>query len=134
MKQDFKAIGQLLKQRRTELNLSLKEAQNATSIQIGHLQAIEEGMMEKLISPVYAQGFVKQYARFLGLDGDKIVRENPDVFVVRAKAEFDYGIGTMELRATPGSGGRVSPNTLWIVAFGVLALGALLAMRFLEIV
>lgn len=133
MKQDFKAIGQLLKQRRTELSLSLKEAQNATSIQIGHLQAIEEGIMEKLISPVYAQGFVKQYARFLGLDGDKIVRENPDIFVVRAKAEFDYGIGTMELRATPGSGGRSTLSVLWIAAFGVLALSALLALRFLEI-
>ncbi len=78
MQQDeLKIIGDSLKSRRNELNLTLKEAENATSIRLPHLQAIEEGEMSKLISPVYAQGFIKQYAAFLGVDGDGLIRKYP---------------------------------------------------------
>ncbi len=74
MKEDIKSFGEQLKQRRKEMNISLKEAENATSIRIGYLQAIEDGEFKKLISPVYAHGFVRQYAAFLGVDGDQIIR------------------------------------------------------------
>src|ERR1700733_8297040 len=98
MKDKMKNIGEILKQRRKEMNLSLKEAENATSIRLTYLQAIEEGEMSKLISPVYAQGFVKQYAAFLGADGERIIRDNPDVFARPEAQEFAYGIGTLEMR------------------------------------
>ena len=58
----MKALGEIFQTRRKELNLSLKEVENSTSIRLPYLQAIEEGQMDKLISPIYAQGFVKQYA------------------------------------------------------------------------
>ncbi|HEY4831108.1 MAG TPA: helix-turn-helix domain-containing protein, partial [Waddliaceae bacterium] len=76
----LKKIGQALKQKRKERNLSLKEVENATSIRIGYLQSIEEGELNKLISPIYAQGFIRQYASFLGIDGEAIIRENPEIF------------------------------------------------------
>ncbi|HRD55621.1 MAG TPA: helix-turn-helix domain-containing protein, partial [Parachlamydiaceae bacterium] len=79
-KEDIKNIGSLFKDRRKEMNISLKEAENATSIRMSYLQAIEDGEMQKLISPIYASGFLRQYAIFLGIDGEKIVRENPDIF------------------------------------------------------
>lgn len=133
MKQDLKNIGQQLKTRRTELNLSLKEAQNATSIQMQHLQALEDGQMEKLISPVYAQGFLKQYSKYLGIDGEKIVRDNPELFHTRSKQHFDYGIGTMELRGTPSGSVKWIPNALWILAFGGVLAAAYFAARYFEI-
>lgn len=128
MSEEFKNIGNLLKQRRKEMNLSLKEAENATSIRIGYLQSIEEGDMAKLISPIYAQGFLKQYATFLGIDAERILRENPDLFSRTAVPEFSYGIGTLEMRGNPSHGVKWFPNILWFLAVTlVFALGWLFA-------
>lgn len=113
----MKNIGQLLQQRRKELNVSLKEVENATSIRMVYLQAIEDGDTTKLISPVYAQGFLKQYASFLGIDGDKIVREHPEIFIRPPAQEFAYGIGTLEARGNPGAGVKWFPNALWVGLF-----------------
>jgi cytoskeletal protein RodZ len=130
----LKKIGQTLKQKRKERNLSLKEVENATSIRIGYLQSIEEGELNKLISPVYAQGFIRQYASFLGIDGEAMIRENPEIFQKLEKQEFAYGIGTLEGRSNPGSGVKWVPNALWVGAF-VLVLGvAWYLARFLEVI
>lgn len=131
---DMKTIGETFKQRRKEMNISLKEAENATSIRMTYLQSIEEGDLSKLISPVYAQGFLKQYAGFLGIDGDKIVKENPEVFNRSEAQEFSYGIGTLEVRGNPGAGVKWFPNAMWIIASViVLFLGWYLA-RFFELI
>lgn len=114
-KDEMKSIGEIFKQRRKEMNISLKEAENATSIRINYLKSIEEGEMDKLISPVYAQGFVKQYASFLNLDGENIIREYPLAFSRPEAQEFSYGIGTLEVRGNPGAGVKWFPNALWIV-------------------
>ncbi len=118
--QDMKNIGELLRQRRKEMHLSLKEAENATSIRIAYLQALEDGEVSKLISPIYAQGFFKQYASFLGMDGEQIVRENPGVFNRSETQEFAYGIGTLEGRGNPGASVKWFPNALWICAFALV--------------
>lgn len=115
--QILKEIGETLRHRRKEMNLSLKEAENATSIRMIYLQALEEGEMGKLISPIYAQGFFKQYAAFLGMDGESIVRQHPEVFSRPETQEFAYGIGTLEIRGNPGAGVKWFPNLVWIGIF-----------------
>lgn len=134
MKTEMKEIGEIFKQRRKEINVSLKEVENATSIRMGYLQSIEEGEVEKLISPIYAKGFVKQYAAFLGIDGEKIIEENAHLFKQASPQEFSYGIGTLEMRGHPGSGVKWFPNALWMLLFlGVLAL-AWFTARYLEVI
>lgn len=134
MAQDLKTIGDHLKRRRTELNLSLKEAENATSIRQTQLQSIEEGHIDKLISPVYAQGFVKQYAAFLGLDGEKIIRDNVEVFhknSFKFSPEKYYDIGSLEIRGNPGSSVKWMPNLAWGAAFvAMLVIGWYVAKFF----
>ncbi len=132
--QGLKEIGDHFGKRRKELNLSLKEVENGTSIRMSYLQAIEEGQMDKLISPVYAQGFVKQYANFLGVDGESLVREHSDIFSKKEAQEFAYGIGTLEMRGTPGSNVKWVPNTLMFVAFIVLFLAAWYFAKFFELI
>lgn len=127
-------MGDILSFRRKELNLSLKEAENATSIRISYLQALEEGEMGKLISPIYAQGFYRQYASFLGLDGDQIVREHPHVFNRHSSQEFVYGIGTLEGRGNPGGGVKWFPNAIWIVAFILVFAAAWYVARSLGVI
>ncbi len=130
----LKKIGDTLKQKRKERNLSLKEVENATSIRMGYLQAIEEGELSKLISPVYAQGFVRQYATFLGIDGESMVRENPELFNKHEKQEFAYGIGTLEGRSNPGASVKWVPNALWVGAFVIVLVSAWYLARFLELI
>jgi cytoskeletal protein RodZ len=135
MTEGLKPLGLVFRQKRKELNYSLKEVENATSIRTNHLNAIEDGEMKKLISPVYAEGFVKQYAIFLGMDGEKIIKDNPEVFLKGSQnQEFSYGIGTLELRQNPGAGVKFIPNVVWVGAFvAVLGLAWFFA-KFLEVI
>ena len=98
--QEMRHVGELLRNRRKEMNLSLKEAENATSIRTAYLQALEEGEMSKLISPIYAQGFCKQYAFFLGLDGEQIVRMIPKFLIVMECKSFPMELGPLKEGAT----------------------------------
>lgn len=116
------------------MNVSLKEAENATSIRTSYLHSIEEGDVSKLISPVYAQGFLKQYAIYLGLDGDKIVKDHPHLFVKAEAQEFSYGIGTLEMRGNPGSGVKWFPNAMWVVASVLLVTAAWYLARYFELI
>ncbi|MCL5438358.1 MAG: helix-turn-helix domain-containing protein [Patescibacteria group bacterium] len=64
-------IGQKLREERVKKNLTLEEISKATKIRASFLSAIEKGDYKKLPSPTYAQGFVKNYAEFLGLSSNK---------------------------------------------------------------
>lgn len=133
MKEEMKTLGDIFKLRRKELSLSLKEAENATSIRMTYLQAIEDGEMGKLISPVYAQGFIKQYASFLGIDGEKILRDHTSVFSRPITQEFSYGIGTLEMRGNPSAGIKWLPNAVWICAIIGVLMFAWYFAKFLEV-
>lgn len=130
---EVKQIGEVFKTRRTELNMSLKEIENATSIRSVYLKAIEDGELDKLISPIYAQGFLRQYASFLGIDGDAIIREHARHFCKSENQEFSYGIGTLEMRGNPGGGVKWVPNLLWIAAFGALFFAAWYLAKYFEL-
>lgn len=132
MSDEMKEIGDLIREKRRELNLSLKEIENATSIRAGYLEAIEEGRIDQFVSGVYAQGFMKQYASFLGFDVDSLLKEYPLAFkIATEKHEFSYGIGTLEMRGNMGGGVKWFPNLLWGgVAVALLGLAWYLA-RFL---
>ena len=132
--EELTTFGETLKQKRKERNLSLKEVENATSIRMNYLQAIEEGDFNKLISPVYAQGFIRQYAAFLGLDADSVLREHPEFLHRQESQEFSYGIGTLEKRGNPGSGVKWVPNALWVGVFVLVLVAAWYFARFLEVI
>ncbi|MDB6080986.1 MAG: hypothetical protein JWO53_258 [Chlamydiia bacterium] len=134
MGEELNSMGEMFRARRKELNLSLKEVENATSIRTTYLQAIEDGQMEKLISPIYAEGFSKQYAVFLGLDGERIVSEYAEIFKKSTQQDFAYGIGTLEMRGNPGAGVKWMPNAIWIAAFFVLLVVAYYFARVLEVI
>lgn len=137
IKEELKQIGSSLRNRREEMGLSIKEVENATSIRMNYLGAIEEGEMAKLISPVYAQGFIKQYSLFLGVDADKLMKEHPEVFARPGRfqrQEFSYGIGTLEARGNPGSGVKWLPNAIWVGAFALMLLAAWFFARYLEVI
>lgn len=131
---EMKTLGETLKLRRKEMNISLKEAENATSIRSSYLHSLEEGDVAKLISPVYAQGFLRQYATFLGIDGDKIVKEYPHIFNRPEAQEFAYGIGTLEVRGNPGAGVKWFPNAVWVIISVLTLVAAWYFARYFEVI
>ncbi len=132
--EEIKSLGDQLKQKRKERNLSLKEVSNATSIRVNYLQAIEEGDFNKLISPVYAQGFIRQYAIYLGEDGDAMIRKHSEIFIRHEDQEFSYGIGTLEPRGNPGANVKGLPNSVWVVLSVFVIAAAWYLARFLEVI
>ncbi len=135
MEEDLKRVGHLFKDKRKELNLSLKEAENCTSIRSSYLEAIEEGSIHDFIAGVYAVGFMKQYANFLGVDFDSIARESPQAFKVpQEKHEFDYGIGTLEVRGSMGGGVKWLPSLLWAGAASTILVIAWYLAKYLGVI
>jgi len=135
MTQDIKQIGEMFKAKRKELNLSLKEVENSTSIRSNYIEAIEEGREDQFLSPVYMLGFLRQYANFLGMDGDKVIRDNPEAFDSEsAKHDFSYGIGTLEVRGSLGGGVKWLPNLVWAAVSVVVLVLAYYLAKYLGVI
>ena len=67
------AVGEILRRTRTHYGLTLDDVAAALHIRAIQLGALETGETERLPGRVYAIGFVRAYAEYLGLDGDKMV-------------------------------------------------------------
>ncbi len=125
MSEGLKKMGEKFRFKREEMNLTLKEVENATSIRMIYLQAIEEGRVDHFLSNVYAIGFIRQYGNFLGFENEKLTKEFPEALrLPPEKQDFAYGIGTLEIRGSPHGGIRWIPNLIWAVGFVLIAVCA----------
>ena len=61
-------IGHILREARENKGLTLEEVQAKIRINVRFLAALESGQYDVLPTPVHARGFLRNYARFLGLD------------------------------------------------------------------
>lgn len=73
--EEMSHIGERLKAVREENKLDLVTVAEELMIRRFYLQAIEEGNFKELPATVYAIGFIKNYAEFLGFDADAAVSE-----------------------------------------------------------
>lgn len=69
----FQEVGQHLQERRALLGLSLEEVARQTHLRLSHLQALEQGDMESLPSPVQVRSLLGRYATFLGMDSEQVL-------------------------------------------------------------
>lgn len=69
-----KAIGSVLRQRREALGITVDQVQEATKIRSRYLLALENDEFSQMPAEIYALGFLRAYARYLGLDGEALVR------------------------------------------------------------
>jgi cytoskeleton protein RodZ len=64
----LETVGQDLRAARLRRGDEIAEVSRALKIRKGHLEALEEDRLEDLPGKTYAIGFVRSYARYLGLD------------------------------------------------------------------
>ncbi|SHE81088.1 protein RodZ, contains Xre-like HTH and DUF4115 domains [Caldanaerobius fijiensis DSM 17918] len=72
---ELREIGEILKTKRLEKNISISDVQEFTKIKSYYIKAIEDGEEDKLPDPVYIRGFIRSYAEMLGLNGEVLLQD-----------------------------------------------------------
>lgn len=65
-------IGSVLREARNRRKIDLSEVEAATRIRLRYLRAIENEEWDVLPGGVYTRGFIRTYASYLGLDGERL--------------------------------------------------------------
>ncbi|HXG57883.1 MAG TPA: RodZ domain-containing protein [Thermoanaerobaculia bacterium] len=71
--EDLASFGEELRREREIRGISLKEIADATKVSRRFLEAIERNDHRTLPAPVFTRGFIREYARYLGLNADEMV-------------------------------------------------------------
>ena len=79
------SVGEILRRSRMHYKLSLSDVERELHIKPPQIEAIEGDHFERLPGKVYAIGFIRSYAEYLGLDADKMVR----LFKVQGKTQTE---------------------------------------------
>lgn len=66
-------LGHILREARETKGFTLREVQDKTRINSRFLEALETGDFDRLPTPTHVRGFLRNYARFLGLDPDPLL-------------------------------------------------------------
>src|SRR5918996_427226 len=73
-KSESLSAGALLAAAREELNLSVSEVARHLKLSPAQVEALEEGAYERLPGRVFVRGFLRNYAKLLGLDPQPLLR------------------------------------------------------------
>jgi hypothetical protein len=68
-------VGTVLRKARNRRKVELSEVEAATRIRLRYLRAIEDEEWDVLPGGVYTRGFIRTYASYLGLDGERLVED-----------------------------------------------------------
>lgn len=68
------SIGELLRSKREAKKLSLNDINRDTKMSVKVLKALEQEDFGSFESEIYLKGFLKNYAKFLGLDAEYVLR------------------------------------------------------------
>lgn len=80
-------IGESLRSTREAKGISLEQAEEDTKIRKRYLQALEDGDYDVIPGQVYAKGFLRNYANYLGLDQEEVMLEYK-LLGIPAKEEY----------------------------------------------
>lgn len=70
---DPASFGIWLRRQREAREVSLREIAERTKISLRYLEAMEENRFALLPAPVFARGFLREYARYVGLNPDEVI-------------------------------------------------------------
>ncbi|MCI0396277.1 MAG: DUF4115 domain-containing protein [Chloroflexi bacterium] len=92
-------LGTILREAREARGLTLAEAQDATRISARFLEALEKTQYEALPTPVHVRGYLRNYARFLGLDPKPLLER------------YEFSKGRRSSPVYNHTNGDISPDT-----------------------
>ncbi len=126
-------IGEKLKAARTSKGLQLADIANRTRINLAYLKSMEEGRFDFLPKPIVV-GFLKTFAREVGLDGNALAQalQPPPPAIPAAKPQIERATAAPAAAAREAAPGLQIPRPGFpylkevVIGLGVLALMALL--------
>ena len=78
-------LGQILQEAREKKGVTASQAAAATRMKIQAVQALEMDDFSRMAAPMYAKGFLKLYAEYLGLDPAPLIREYMDLHAPKVR-------------------------------------------------
>ncbi len=81
-----RSLGVWLRSQREARGVSLRDIADSSKISLRYLEALEQDRLDVLPAPVFAKGFLREYARVVGLDPDEAVNL---YLIARSEAEPD---------------------------------------------
>ena len=96
------AFGENLRREREMRGVSLEEISSATKISIRFFQCIENEEFSKLPGGIFSRSFIRSYARYLGLDEERVLAE----YQLAAQPKQDVDLHRM-------MGSRAAPPREW---------------------
>jgi cytoskeletal protein RodZ len=106
---DASSFGRWLRRQREVRKIALREVAETTNISIRYLEALEDDRFEALPAPVFAKGFLREYARYVGLDADEVVNHY-------LAARQDATVEEAERVATAQRAASPAPWRAWVWA------------------
>jgi cytoskeleton protein RodZ len=95
-------VGEILRERREELELDLDRVGEILRIKPAYLAALEQGRPQDLPGPTYVIGFVRAYAHHLGLDAERVLeRYKAESTDVHTRPDLSFPVALSE-RSVPG--------------------------------
>ncbi len=123
-------LGEKLKKLRQQYRMSYTEIAKATRIQAKYLEYLENGEYGKLPAEVYVRGFLKSYARHLGLEEGAFLKLYDKERHIRMNLGHEPG-PKESVRYPAMNAWIITPRTL-LVTLLVLVLGGTFAYLFSE--
>jgi cytoskeletal protein RodZ len=111
------SFGAWLRSQRKIREVPLGEIADATKISVRYLEALEQDRFDVLPASVFAKGFLREYARFVGLDPDEVVNS----YLTAQQASLNPELDEVTAERTKSSP-RERKNTLLLVLALVVAL------------
>jgi transcriptional regulator with XRE-family HTH domain len=126
---ELASFGEELRREREIRGISLKEIADATKISKRFLDAIERNDHRTLPAPVFTRGFIREYARYLGLNADEIVNRYNFAAAGDDRIEKSPHLERLAHREPPAKKGIPPPyarvdRNVYILLLIVAALGA----------
>jgi cytoskeleton protein RodZ len=111
-------IGIALAERRKVRGMTIEKVGQVLKIRVPYLKAMEKGEWNDLPGDVYAKGFTKRYAQFLGLDGEKLLAP----YLAERPA-------SPESESQPGQSGGSDVSRGLLIAVGVIAVFVIVLLK-----
>ena len=115
---EFIAPGTMLQNARMQTALSTEDIAGRLCLRVSVIEAIEANDFESIPSPVFMKGYLRSYAKLLGLDGDTVIAAFSELDIKPKKTERLLWQKRVPIEK------KEKPFKLltWLLAIGALAL------------
>jgi cytoskeletal protein RodZ len=124
-----KTLGEFLKSERERRGLTIEQTSSATKIGLKILRQLEADQYVDLPALPFVRGFIRNYGKFLGLDGEKLLQEYAGFLDAHAneRPKRDAGHSGYAFERPEGEQSR---KILWGVMAGMLVFGGAVVFLF----